>query len=147
MAVKAVIVRDGRLLVTANADPEGTFYLLPGGGQEPGETLPVALLRECREEVNVDVEVHELLLVRDYISRNHEFADEADVHQLELMFRCTIADDAVPCSGVVPDAWQTGVDWLELARLDEYRLYPKVLCQLLRSIESVSENVYIGDVN
>ena len=146
-AVKAVIVRAGRLLVTSNRDPEGTFFLLPGGGQEPGETLPVALRRECREEVGVDVEVHELLLVRDYISANHEFAAfEPDVHQLELMFRCSIADDAVPSSGSIPDAWQTGVEWLELARLGEYRLYPKILCQLLAAPRGPA-NLYIGDVN
>jgi 8-oxo-dGTP diphosphatase len=147
VAGKAVIIRDGRLLVTSNADNEGIFYLLPGGGQEVGEPLPETLRRECREEVGVDVEVHELLLVRDYISDHHEFAEEAPgVHQLELMFRCSIADDAVPNSGSSPDAWQTGVEWLDVSHLEEYRLYPKILCQLLGS-HVPPPNVYIGDVN
>jgi 8-oxo-dGTP diphosphatase len=147
VAVKAVIIREGRLLVTANIDDEGTFYLLPGGGQEAGESLPDALRRECREEVGVDVEVHELVLVRDYISANHEFATFMnDAHQLELFFRCSIADDAVPASGLIPDSWQSGVDWLELSRIGEYRLYPKAFRPLLNAVDDVP-NVYVGDVN
>ena len=147
VGVKAVIVRDGRLLVTVNLDDEGSFYLLPGGGQEPGEPLPDALRRECREEVGVDVDVHELVLVRDYISANHEFAAFSnDAHQLELYFRCSIADDAVPAHGATPDSWQTGVDWLELSRIGEYRLYPKAFRPLLNALGDLP-SVYIGDVN
>jgi len=68
------------VLVTRNMDRSGPFFLLPGGGQEHGETLPKALRREFMEEVGVPIEVNELVLVRDYIARNHEFADEGDVH-------------------------------------------------------------------
>jgi len=75
VSVKAVIIRNGRILVTANRDRDGMFFLLPGGGRQFGEPLSTALRRECNEEVGVDVEVHELVLVRDYISANHEFAD------------------------------------------------------------------------
>jgi ADP-ribose pyrophosphatase YjhB (NUDIX family) len=70
VAAKAVIVQGGRLLVTENVDADGRWYLLPGGGQEPGEALPETLRRECREEVGADVEVGELLYVRDYIGRH-----------------------------------------------------------------------------
>jgi ADP-ribose pyrophosphatase YjhB (NUDIX family) len=87
VAVKAIVMRDGQLLVTRNVDAQGFFFLVPGGGQEHGEPLPVALQREVMEEVGVPIEVHDLVLVRDYIARNHEFAQESDAHQLELFFR------------------------------------------------------------
>jgi 8-oxo-dGTP diphosphatase len=91
--------------------------------------------------------VQELVFVRDYISANHEFAaEEPDVHQVELYFRCTIADEAVPINGSAPDAWQTGIDWLEVARLAEYRLYPKILSQVVPTL-APSASIYIGDVN
>ncbi len=47
-AAKGIIVRDGELLVTVNHDQQGLYYLLPGGGQRPGESLPQSLKRECR---------------------------------------------------------------------------------------------------
>jgi 8-oxo-dGTP diphosphatase len=147
VSVKAIVVQSGRLLVTRNVDEDGDFFLLPGGGQEPGESLPAALRRECREEVGADVDVHDLVLVRDYIGRNHEFADtNSDFHQVEIMFRCTIRAGAPVGSGSSPDGWQTGVDWLDLERLHEARLYPAVLKFILPSLEGRT-NVYLGDVN
>lgn len=147
VSAKAVIILDGRLLVTRNRDEQGDFFLLPGGGQDPGETLPEALRRECREEVGADVQVEDIVLVRDYIGRNHEFADtNSDVHQLEIMFRCSLLGDAPLGNGPSPDAWQTGIDWLDVRRLDEARLYPTVLKRVLPELEKQAD-IYVGDVN
>lgn len=52
---KAIIIQGASLLVIVHRDEEGTWYSLPGGGQEPGETLPEALQRECHEELGVSV--------------------------------------------------------------------------------------------
>jgi 8-oxo-dGTP diphosphatase len=147
VAAKAVIIQDGKLLAVKNVDREGFWYILPGGGQEAGEPLPVALQRECREEIGVDVDVHELLYVREYIGRNHEFADQhGDAHETELMFACTIRPGQVLGNGTLPDASQVGVEWLDLADLDSYRLYPKVLKRVIASAKRTG-GTYLGDVN
>ncbi|MDQ3855145.1 MAG: NUDIX domain-containing protein [Chloroflexota bacterium] len=147
VSVKAIIIRNNQLLTTRNRDAEGDFYLLPGGGQLPGEPLSDTLRRECREEISTDVEVHELVFVRDYIGQNHEFADkDRDVHQLELMFQCSLPPGATPLTGAVPDTWQVGISWLELPRLADYRVYPKALQTLLR-VPLFGRPVYLGDVN
>jgi 8-oxo-dGTP diphosphatase len=67
---KAIIVEDGRLLTIKNQDDEGFFYILPGGGQHPGETLTSAVVRECREEVSVDVTVGDMVCMRECIGKN-----------------------------------------------------------------------------
>ena len=57
-AVRAVIVKDQQILVLRKQYPSGEVrYALPGGGQEPGETLEAALHRECREEIDASVTV------------------------------------------------------------------------------------------
>ena len=150
VAAKAVIVQGGRLLVTENVDADGRWYLLPGGGQEPGEALPETLRRECREEVGADVEVGELLYVRDYIGRHHEDAGtDGEVHALELMFACTVRPGQTPGNGTHPDGHQVGVAWLPVAELDRYRLYPSVLRSLIAGLGRGGgpERVYLGDVN
>ena len=146
VAAKAIVIRAGRLLVTRNINREGPFFLLPGGGQELGETLPEALRREFMEEVGVPIEVNELVLVRDYIARNHEFADLVDVHQLELSFRCTLLAEDIPVNGPHPDIWQVGVEWLDLSELDAPRLYPKILKDILPDLDH-PRVIYIGAVN
>ena len=132
VAAKAIIVREGRLLVTKNLDAQGEWYLLPGGGQEPGEALPETVRRECREEVGADVEVGDLRFVRDYIGRHHEFpTEDGEVHALELMFACTLLPGEEPRTGALPDSAQVGVAWLDLADLERHRLYPQALTRVL----------------
>ncbi|MDI7247915.1 MAG: NUDIX domain-containing protein [Bacillota bacterium] len=147
VSAKAIIIRNGRLLATKNVDDRGVFYVLPGGGQQPGEPLPVALGRECKEEIGVEVEVGDLVLVRDYIGSNHEFARwDGDVHQVELMFLCSLPEGQIPRNGAEPDSYQVSVEWLDLDSLDAYRLYPKALKQYLGSSEA-RRPAYMGDVN
>jgi 8-oxo-dGTP diphosphatase len=76
-SVKAIIVRDGALLLIRKEDAQGTYYIFPGGGQEKFETMPETLRRECMEEIGVEVEVGALRCIREYIGRNHQFG-EAD---------------------------------------------------------------------
>jgi ADP-ribose pyrophosphatase YjhB (NUDIX family) len=145
LSVKAIIVRDGKLLVLRCRDAEGDWYMLPGGGQEHGETVHEALRRECVEEVGYDVRVDRLRYVRDYIAKNHEFAaEEGDVHGVELMFECEIASgDGVP---TLVDRGQIDTAWIPLADVASSRLYPKTLAPLLAS-PPCDEAVYLGDVN
>ena len=52
-SIKAVIIRDGKLLVESCDYGRGRFCKLPGGGHQWGETMEQALIRECREELNL----------------------------------------------------------------------------------------------
>lgn len=149
-ATKAIIIRDGALLVTVNKDFEGTYYLLPGGGQVPGETLHQALERECREEIGVSVDIGDLVLVRDYIGANHEFAHaEGSDHGLELMFRCELRDGEEPRRGTEPDGPQVGFTWLPLDDLAQHRVYPSILAEALPQLarDRWPGTCYLGDVN
>lgn len=130
------------------ADAQGDYYLLPGGGQLPGESLSETLRRECLEEASAEVEPRDLRLVRDYIGKNHEFAEhDADFHQVELMFECSIRNPEAVKPGSHPDSNQTGIEWLDLSRIEDYRLYPSALKQRLSASGVTPGPVYLGDVN
>jgi ADP-ribose pyrophosphatase YjhB (NUDIX family) len=148
-SAKAIIVKNEQILTTRNKDLFGDFYLLPGGGQEHGETLTAALKRECHEETGCQIKVGELVLIREYISANHEFAEyNPDIHQIEFFFKCTITaqakDDFIPEA----DNMQTGVSWLPIKKLKKYRLYPKTFIKLLQKYSDLNfPQVYLGDTN
>jgi 8-oxo-dGTP diphosphatase len=147
LSIKAVIIRDGHILAMKGHDPWGDYYLLPGGGQRHGESVPEALQRECLEEIGTTVVIHDLRLVREYIARNHEFAaEEGDAHQVELIFDCTLPEGARPVMGSTPDVNQVSVEWLPVDRIQEYRLYPQSLRAVLVDL-SASDRVFRGDVN
>lgn len=53
--VRVVICRDGRFVVVRNVDGDYTWWSLPGGGLEAGETLGEAAVREVWEETGLEV--------------------------------------------------------------------------------------------
>jgi len=59
VVVGAAIVDGGRVLAALRAAPPrlAGFWEFPGGKVEPGETDREAVVRECREELEVEVEV------------------------------------------------------------------------------------------
>lgn len=147
-SAKAIIIQDGALLVITHRDRDGAYYTLPGGGQEPAETLLTALGRECMEELGVPVHVGPLRHVREYIGANHEFSqDDGRCHQVEFMFECHLAGDLPAGPPPKPDATQTGVAWLPLDGLATSRLYPKALRGILARGLELAATVYLGDVN
>jgi 8-oxo-dGTP diphosphatase len=69
VAVGAFVRDDaGRVLVVRRAKPPGAgLWSVPGGKQEPGETLAQAVAREVREETGLVVEVGALACVVERI--------------------------------------------------------------------------------
>lgn len=86
LAVRAVLVHDGRLLiVNAYAGKPDGLMCAPGGGVEIGASLPDNLKREIFEETGLDITVGAPCLV-------NEFHDpQGDFHQVDIYFRCTLA--------------------------------------------------------
>ncbi len=85
VAVRGIVLRDDRLLIV-NAYPgdESDLWCAPGGGAEPGRSLPENLAREVHEETGLTVRVGPPCLV-------NEFHDpESGFHQVDVYFRCEI---------------------------------------------------------
>lgn len=59
VVVGAAILRAGRLLAAQRSRPTALagYWELPGGKVEPGEDERAALVRECREELGIEVSV------------------------------------------------------------------------------------------
>lgn len=151
LSAKAIIVEGDQLLAIHCRDESGEFYYLPGGGQEYGETVVEALIRECEEEIGCTVIPGEIMFVRDYMGWEYEFADiEGHIHQVELMFRCQIADGERPTETTIPDDLQIGYAWLPLAGLSGCRFYPMAmrgeLVEAMRTTEPRPAK-YLGAVN
>lgn len=147
-SAKAIIIRDGKLLVILKQRDNSAYAVLPGGGQHWGETLPEALVRECREEIGTKVRVRKLLFMREYRAAHHEFADvNPGTHQLEFYFKCKVSRDYEPAQGSHPDNGQSGVRWVPLDELDKVRLYPRAICPILADLKHSDHPIYLGDCN
>lgn len=95
LATRALILQDNRLLLV-NAYPGGRsdLWCAPGGGVEPGTSLPANLAREVHEETGLIVTVGAPALI-------NEFHDPlSGFHQVDLFFHCTIT------AGQITDTWR-----------------------------------------
>jgi 8-oxo-dGTP diphosphatase len=142
-AAKALILERGRILCLEKRGDIGTYYVLPGGGQRPGELLTEALRRECREELGASVEVGRLRYVQEYIGDNHEFRGvHGGMHHVNVYFDCRLLE-APGGQPPVPDVGQVGLAWLDMAGLGEMPFYPKVMGRMLSGRDG--ECRYLGD--
>ena len=73
LAVSAAIFRDGKVLIVHRArKPALNLYSLPGGAVEVGESLTDAVVREVREETQINIEPVALAGHREAIMRDKE---------------------------------------------------------------------------
>ncbi len=145
-AVRAVIIRDNRILLIRKEYENGSErFALPGGAQDPGETLAVALDRECREEIAANVQVKNLLHVADWF-KQRDTIPPSTRHLVEFLFACEVEDDYAPRNGYHPDKHQVEVLWVELGRLDSIPLYPCRMGAILQRIQ-YEKTVYLGTID
>lgn len=147
-AARAIIIHDGKLLAVKMSDQRGIYYILPGGGQRPGETLEATLKRECLEEVGLEVQVGPVVYVREYIGRNHNFSTKhSGFHQLEVVFRCSVQNPYCAAPGIETDNHQIGVSWLPLDALQSVRFYPDCIKPWFSASGFDCPAIYLGDCN
>ncbi|MDP3882483.1 MAG: NUDIX domain-containing protein [Candidatus Staskawiczbacteria bacterium] len=63
--VRAIIIEGNKILTIKRTKPDIVFWVFPGGGVGEGETNEKALIRECKEELGVEVTVTDLFMEAD----------------------------------------------------------------------------------
>jgi ADP-ribose pyrophosphatase YjhB (NUDIX family) len=118
-----------------SAGEEG-FWFLPGGRAEVGEPARVTLLREMQEELGEAVQIERLL----YVVENF-FTDANDArHELGLYFLVSAPADSFLSQSLETFTRMDEVgnplrfDWLPIARLEAFALYPPFFQKALQDI-------------
>lgn len=129
----AIIVREGRILVCSR--PRGSeladFWEFPGGKAEPGETLREALIREIREELDLEILPGEIFWRLD-----HDYPDKS----VRVTF--FLASQTDPSAEPVPRDDQQ-MRWVTPDELDAVRFLPAdlpVACALRYHFQMKKKN-------
>jgi len=146
-AVRAVIIRDGRILLLRKEYEDGSEqFALPGGGQDTGETLAMALGRECQEEIGADVQIGSLIYVADRF-KPRDTPPGSTRHLVEFLFSCDVVESYTPQNGHHPDKHQVEVLWVELATLNSLPLRPVSIGALLQHSQHEKSVAYLGMID
>ncbi len=123
IAVRAIIKNERKVLVIKRVKNNKTYWVFPGGGVDEGEGNQEALIRECKEELGVEVEVSELL--KEYVFEHPEFGG-----QQEFYYFCKIIGGQVG-TGDGPEYQENSTydgtyepQWLKLSKIADFDLRP-----------------------
>lgn len=110
----ALVDEEGRILIAKRPEhkPLGGLWEFPGGKLEPGETPEQALIRELREELNIDVS-ETCLAPLTFASHTYE-----KFHLLMPLFICR------KWNGTIEPAEAQEIKWVRPLRLADFDMPP-----------------------
>jgi 8-oxo-dGTP diphosphatase len=105
LAVSAAIIRDGKVLIVRRARPPAQdLFTLPGGAVETGERLTEAVIREVREETQLEIEPAALAGFREVIVRDK--SGRIERHFVVLCFAARyVSGEPVPNEELAEIRW------------------------------------------
>ncbi len=132
-SVGVVVCNDDRVLLVLRAqEPSRGKWSVPGGVVELGETIREAAHREVLEECGLDIEVGEVIAVRDLILRDQNG---------RIRFHYVLVDVVATCVGGKLSAASDVADarWVSRGDLDSLDLTSGLLPVLLHGLEECSD--------
>ena len=108
----ALIWRGDRFMICQRPanKARGLLWEFVGGKTEPGETLQEALIRECREELDILVAPADIFMELDHIY------PDISIHL--TLFNCTIAE------GEPRLLEHNDLKWIRTSEIDDYEFCP-----------------------
>ena len=143
LRVSALCIMDAQVLLVEHKSfaPEDpalpvSYWILPGGVVERGETLDEAVKREMMEETGLKCSVGPLLFVKELLYPFPGVIEQGSIHHsVSLGFCCSVTGGEM-INGKdpeYPDDQQVilRVSWIPLAELDAHDLYPPFLADYI----------------
>ncbi|SNR57918.1 NUDIX hydrolase [Paracoccus sediminis] len=122
LAVRAAILKGDRLLlVNAYPGQQSDLWCLPGGGVEPGQSLPENLMREVAEETGLAIRIGAPILVNEFHDPDRGF------HQVEIIFRASLDNTTITLED--PEKVVNRFRWATRADLRTLRHKPGMLAR------------------
>jgi 8-oxo-dGTP diphosphatase len=122
--VGVLICRDGEVLLVRHEKGSRSYWLVPGGGVDAGETMVAAGARELLEETGYAVEIGRLLLVCEAIDPR-----PGGRHIVNAVYAGTIRGGDLAVG--MDDKSLREAKWQPLAALGELEMYPPIGAELL----------------
>jgi len=125
-----LLIHNNKVLVHHNL--RYGHYALVGGRVQIGENSEDTIKREIKEELGKDIEIIE------YLSTIENFFETKDSKYHEIMFLYRIEffnenDKKIEYTLESMEGKDISYEWLEINKIDEYLLYPKVLKDMLKT--------------
>jgi ADP-ribose pyrophosphatase YjhB (NUDIX family) len=140
--VAGIIMHNNKLLIMK--DEHSSYYYIPGGRVAMNELSEDAIIREIREEINVEVNVNRMLWVNENFFRE-ENSDES-YHEICFYYLLDMVDEQLINSGnefVLNENGKHNLSfyWKDIEEIKDLYIYPLFIKKNILQLQKVIEHV------
>ena len=138
--VAGILIENDKILLIQHYKNNKKYWLIPGGGNDWGETAKEALIREYKEETNMDIEVDKFLFFSETISPNKER------HVLNLFFKVHRNNKNDYNIQLGNEEVLTDLKFVTKEELKKMTVYPNIKENLLKLMNGEKVENYLGSL-
>ncbi|MFR6470863.1 MAG: NUDIX hydrolase [Turicibacter sanguinis] len=140
--VAGVLIHENRLLVMT--DERSPYYYLPGGRVSMNEESTMAIKREIKEELDVEVEVTQLLwIVENFFV---EQQSQEQFHEIGMYYLLQLTEEDILKRGqefIMNEGGYKKLSflWIPLEKIKHLNIYPLFLKERIMNLPQVPEHL------
>ena len=136
--VAGILIENERILLIEHSKNDKKYWLVPGGGVDWGESTAESLIREYKEETNLDIEVESFLFLSETIAPDNE------KHVINLYFKVKRKDTSKEDLKLGNEEMLTDLKFFEKEKIKNIKLYPNIKEQIIKLLNKEEIVPYLG---
>ena len=136
--VAGILIENNKILLIEHLKKNKKYWLVPGGGVDWGESTAEALIREYKEETNLDITVEKFLFLSETI------ANDKKKHVINLYFQIKIIKNSIYNMKLGDERNLTDLKFITKEEIENIKLYPNIKTQLIQLLNEEKIAPYLG---
>ena len=136
--VAGILIENNKILLIEHLKKNKKYWLVPGGGVDWGESTAEALIREYKEETNLDITVEKFLFLSETIATNKK------KHVINLYFQIKIIKNSIYNMKLGDERNLTDLKFITKEEIENIKLYPNIKTQLIQLLNEEKIAPYLG---
>ena len=136
--VAGILIEDDKILLIEHLKKDKRYWLVPGGGVDWGESTAEALIREYKEETNLDISVEKFLFLSETI------APDKQKHVINLYFQIKVLKNSIENMQLGDEKNLTDLRFITKKEIENIKLYPNIKTQLIQLLNKEEITPYLG---
>ena len=126
-----IIIKDNKILLHKNDNKDN--YCLPGGGVKFLESSEEAIIREIKEETNLDIKVEEFVTTIESIFEK----DGIKFHEIYFIYKGSFMND-IDTNKIIKNIEGKPIKYgfVDLDKIDDYYILPVIIKDIIKNKKS-----------
>ena len=126
-----IIIKDNKILLHKNDNKDN--YCLPGGGVKFLESSEEAIIREIKEEINLDIKVEEFVTTIESIFEK----DGIKFHEIYFIYKGSFIND-IDTNKIIKNVEGKPIKYgfVDLDKIDDYYILPVIIKDIIKNKKS-----------